>query len=189
MSAYWHFHLYRTWQCHLWRKGSERMWFLLDVASFCLSEKALQNEVEWCPASPLLWFCSCSCHIPDLGKINGTKRQLSPKAWRDLIVFKSLNLGYFDLKHASKYLNSWAYRNPLFGGFFFLPLGFLQQEILNVKKKVPCYYPNYLFNDTSSNADDIENHFISATASCVLSRKHSRWGRTVSILLIFYMLD
>lgn len=48
--------LYRTWQCRLGGKGAERMWFWLAAAPLCLSEKALENEGEWCPASLLLWF-------------------------------------------------------------------------------------------------------------------------------------
>jgi len=50
-------------------------------------------------------------------------------------MFQTFELWLFqlNLKHPSKYFNYESCRNPLFG-FSFLPLGFLQQEILNVKK-------------------------------------------------------
>lgn len=108
MSGYWLSHPYHMWQCRrLWRKSSEWMWLLLDVAPFFLSERALENEGEWrVPDSLLLWLNVLVLAIfLTLEKSMGLNLPLKLEEIRLWMCSKVLNLGYSDSKHPSKHFN------------------------------------------------------------------------------------
>lgn len=88
-----------------------------------------------------------------------TRLWTCPKVWTWGILIESTLQNTLIIKHI-KTLN--------LVDCFFLPLGFLQQEILNVKK-VTVLLPKLPVSDTCSNPGDLENHFISATSVCVHS--------------------
>lgn len=92
-------------------------------------------------------------------KLGETRLWMCSKVWTLGILIESTLQNTLIIKHIET-LN--------FGGLFFLPLGFLQQEILNVKK-VTMLLPKLPVSDTCSNPDDTENRFLSATSFCVHS--------------------